>query len=391
MADTDPKTTPAPERRDVRDLPHYKLATLAGEQTEDRIDEELHAKNRALWNQWATQDLTDEERQAYIDDGTLLAEDVQDRDPDKLQKAARQRGLNDIPSPKAPIDFSNTDWPDLPTSFNGFIFPAVATFTRANLTNIVTFDDATFTEIAFFLKTNFRSLALFKKTKFKDFAPFGQARFKSVADFTDLVIEKHLDFEGVQCDSHTYFTNAIFNVSVPEFFETRLHEATFFHGVIWPAPARDNPVAAQRQADAYSCLKRKMAELNRHEAELDFFARELSALSHCQPRSRAWAIRLYGWVSDYGRSVVRPLICGVLVWYFGALGYLLVVEPTAKATVGFSAASMASVLGARREIFPDTMEHASLPVALLSTGQGIIGAGLLFLIGLALRNRFRIR
>jgi hypothetical protein len=43
--------------------PWYVLMTLYGEQDGEEIDGELHEKNRAAWNAWACQGMTEEERQ----------------------------------------------------------------------------------------------------------------------------------------------------------------------------------------------------------------------------------------------------------------------------------------------------------------------------------------
>ena len=42
--------------------PWYVLMTLYGEQTGEWIDWKLHEKNRAAWNAWACQTMSDEEQ-----------------------------------------------------------------------------------------------------------------------------------------------------------------------------------------------------------------------------------------------------------------------------------------------------------------------------------------
>jgi hypothetical protein len=55
-----------------------------------------------------------------------------------------------------------------------------------------------------------------------------------------------------------------------------MHEATEWHGVSWPKPARDKD-AAQAQVYAYERLKQEMERLKKHEDEQQFFRRELRA------------------------------------------------------------------------------------------------------------------
>jgi len=54
--------------------PWYILMTLYGEQEGDEIDRELHKKNRAVWNAWSCQNLTDEERAKLEADRVELPE-----------------------------------------------------------------------------------------------------------------------------------------------------------------------------------------------------------------------------------------------------------------------------------------------------------------------------
>ena len=43
------------ELRDANMNPWYVLMTLYGEQEGERVDKELQAKNRAVWNAWSCQ------------------------------------------------------------------------------------------------------------------------------------------------------------------------------------------------------------------------------------------------------------------------------------------------------------------------------------------------
>jgi hypothetical protein len=95
----------------------------------------------------------------------------------------------------------------------------------------------------------------------------------------------------------------------------------------------------------------------------------------------------------YGRSYARPLlglaitaIAGApLFWpHFGwsKLGWAL----------GLSLANTFGVLGFRKDfIEPSLIEHLSGSLKIVSGAQTIFGAELLFLFGLAIRKRFRIK
>lgn len=472
-----------PGLRDARTTPHYILATLAGEQNPDAegIDWDLHDRNRALWNRWATSHLDDAALQALIDEGAIAAEDVADRSLDPIEKAARTRGLDALPHPDEEIDWSNTFWRRNSATFSGFYFSGRVTFEKSTFTgstifnsaifqNYVSFNTTTFKGGAVFNNSIFKSVITFNNTTFKNPATFESATFENIANFNSAIFKKFAAFEsatfigsaifnsttfknvtafnsatfkdgaffkiatfkggiifssatfkdGIDFNSATFenitnfnsasfanhadFTNtcfrgrtdfqrALFRSDVPEFFGASLHEGTIFHDAIWPEVPRRDGRAARGQADAYERLKLEMDRLNRHEAELDFFARELMARRWCVPWHRAWLIAAYGMISDHGRSLFWPLWTGFVLWFAGALGYALLAPPRwdEHEAMGFSAASLGAILGTRREVFPEAMHHAEWPVAILSTGQGIAGAVLIFLIGLALRNRFRIR
>ncbi len=58
---------------------------------------------------------------------------------------------------------------------------------------------------------------------------------------------------------------------------------------------------------------------------------------------------------------------------------------------GFSAASLFDVLGARKNFFDAEMKAMSGAAATIATVETAFGLLFLFLIGLALRNRFRMK
>jgi hypothetical protein len=106
-----------------------------------------------------------------------------------------------------------------------------------------------------------------------------------------------------------------------------------------------------------------MDRLKKHEDELDFFALELQSRRVEQGPWRGWPIALYGVLSDYGRSYARPL-------------YALF----AVAAVG-------------KDFFePAMIAHLPAGLEVVAAIQTILfGTILLFLFGLGVRNRFRMK
>jgi hypothetical protein len=103
------------------------------------------------------------------------------------------------------------------------------------------------------------------------------------------------------------------------------------------------------------------------------------------------AIALYGLLSDYGRSYVRPL-CGLLITIaIGILPFWWHLSGFFQA-IGLSFANTFGVLGFRKDLI-DPQVLTCLPgwLKAIAASQTIAGIVLLFLFGLAIRNRFRMK
>jgi hypothetical protein len=135
-----------------------------------------------------------------------------------------------------------------------------------------------------------------------------------------------------------------------------------------------------------------MDRLKKHEDELEFFAREMQSRRVYLGPWRGLPFALYGLLSNYGRSYGRPL-AGLLVvaaigagafWYFEARDFW--------GALGLSAANTLNVFGFRKDFFDAaTIEHLPPSLKILAAIQTILGAILLFLFGLGIRNKFRMK
>jgi len=148
-------------------------------------------------------------------------------------------------------------------------------------------------------------------------------------------------------------------------------------------------------------LKKLAKDADDHERALDFFAKEMrSAYWHSITGPKLAVFYLYDWISDYGRSIFRPLV-GLLVTVF-LYAQLYTDQATVSSSVFLDALkfSMSHVL----PIYPGVREvHQNLGNQLFGgdlvsppwwlmvtiTSQYVLSTMLLFLLGLALRNRFR--
>ncbi len=179
-----------------------------------------------------------------------------------------------------------------------------------------------------------------------------------------------------------------------------MHEATEWHGVTWPKPSK-NKFDAQQQVYRYERLKQEMERLKKHEDEQKVFRMELRARRRLLWASPfEWFLNwVYQWSSDYGNSFVRPLVWLLIVFVAGTAlfsraplycGDSMRIPLAARLSI----ANLLLFLPNKREILMDVNTAHCLSGAALqvvSTVQSLLGVVLLFLLGLALRNRFRMR
>ncbi len=138
---------------------------------------------------------------------------------------------------------------------------------------------------------------------------------------------------------------------------------------------------------------KELAENNRHhEAALRFFAAERRTLRQSGQQGRAARAleRLYDWVSDYGRSILRPAMGFLGVALIGALLFMWFSPPAtchnAADALGASVSNMLPFLSSPS----GTGACGGMQSVLLQRTHGVLGYILLFLIGLGVRNRFRL-
>jgi hypothetical protein len=142
-----------------------------------------------------------------------------------------------------------------------------------------------------------------------------------------------------------------------------------------------------------------MERLRKHEDEQIFFAKELRARRDLYSRyGGRWLINLlYEYASGYGLSVLRPTcwIAGVFLLGLLFLSTFPVINGhrmTIDRAAGLSFANLLSFLPFKREIMTDEIFRGlSASAKVLEIIQSISGVILLFLLALALRNRFRMK
>lgn len=310
--------------------------------------------------------------------------------------------------------------------FTDSLFESYAVFNHAVLEDSATFRRVRFAARAIFYAAKL-GYASFQKAQFDDGVDFDRAQFLSPCDFQQskygslgtagmnwhyrhpndeddhphsgphgasfrhVSFAHRVDFENAEFSSSLSFRNASFNFRPPIFFGASLHQGAEWRGASWPLP-KDGKEAGSF-IDAYACLKLEMDRLNKHEDELDFFALELKSRKAMLGRWKGFSIGLYGWLCDFGRSYIRPLI-GILATVVGFMFpfWIWFGDGRALEAVGLSAANTFAFLGFRKE-FIATGLLSELPANLqfIAGLQTVLGATFVFLFILALRNKFRMK
>jgi uncharacterized protein YjbI with pentapeptide repeats len=296
------------------------------------------------------------------------------------------------------VDFEYVHFGD--PNFRAATFSGIANFRHALFTGISStiFHSAVFSGDADFSSAVFQRGADFGSATFSKTASFNAAEF-NIARFNAATFSNSITFINAEFKGSASFVDARFEALGPDFRGARMHEATEWHGVTWPKPPKswEN---AQEQVYIYERLKQEMERLKKHEDEQKIFRMELRArrrLLRASPTE--WLLNLiYQWSSDYGNSFIRPLLWLVVVFAVGAAIfaraplYCGAPMPT-KLAAQLSFANIFVFLPDKREIMMNAkmVQCFSSRTQAVSAAQSLLSVMLLFLLGLVLRNRFRMR
>jgi hypothetical protein len=251
------------------------------------------------------------------------------------------------------------------------------------------FDRTKFFRNVGFLNATFSRATKFEKATFFDDVNFESTTSEEIA-FTKEIFDGSSRFINAKMKSKTSFKGATFKTKPPEFFGAELHE-----GSVWPSrDAWPIPKATDEAEDfihAYERLKVEMDGLKMHEDELDFFALELQSRRVMLGSWRGLPIAIYGTLSDYGRSYCRPLAWLFWIVAFGAAMFRRFGALALGEASGLSATNTLNVFGFRKDFLDAAIECLPAPLKILAAVQTILGTILLFLFGLGVRNKFRMK
>ena len=402
----------------------YCLATLYGEQPlEFPWDEKLALENRAVWNRWYARVLSSEQRRNLLIHGfseSELTPFSEEEQSSICRDFATRTGLAEQlpPDPKTEIDFARVDFQQF-IFFCGFLFPVAVNFSSARFAKGGDFNSSWFSRTAeFYAMTSpgnlgFSSVVFadrvdfgnatffdsigFHSARFLGPANFSSAKFLSLCIFDSASFALGARFLNAEFAATAIFAHAKFETRAPDFRGAKMHEATEWHGIIWPPAAKDED-RAQDQVYTYERLKQEMERLKKHEDEQSFFRKELRARRALARRwSGEWFLNYaYEVSSNYGSSILRPMVCLLALFLCGFIVFAL--DPffngapmKIQEAAGLSFANIFSFLPIRREINDTMIKGLSNVAQIVGVMQSLLGFILLFLLSLALRSRFRMR
>ena len=350
------------------------------------------------------------------------------------------------------FDFSGFSFP-ANISFTGYPFLRGALFREAVFEGDVSFNEAIFVDDTNFSFAIFKGNATFRGALWtkKKYSNFEGAQFCGAADFSaanwyqfkkkyltdpddrrpdnEFFLEKrglntevmaHLNLTNV-----TFFTRAIFDGrefsslrlentvfhKAPEFIGSKLHHRTLLKNTKFP---KEFGYAVNE----YRVLKNAFAELKNTRQELRFFRREMQEEMHNANGSlRRW-LQAYQFFSDFGFSVCRPLMGLIALFVISLSASLLLAyrneiaiaaSPSLKGsywesvdwgmTLKYISFSFGNVLpffsGGKFDshLVYELFGTGAVPevVKIIALGQQCLSLVFWFLIGLAIRNKFKLK
>jgi uncharacterized protein YjbI with pentapeptide repeats len=309
------------------------------------------------------------------------------------------------------------------------------------------FGGANFSQKANFSDACFKGSAAFPKAAFEKGGEFRRATFEGIADFDGIRVSGDLFFsyarlqDGFSLDSATLqgrvhffyaefsgdcrFVASRFNGPRTGFDDSTFDRVPDLRSTFFAVPpsfhhvdigyARAPTLAgrlfnlAQNQRDGakYRRLKQLAFEAKDHERELNFFILEQRAKRWHEYRGlgRILLDLAYDWISEYGRSIIKPVACLLALTLISFLSIAQAFVATwsellAKSApiLVLAATNSTLLIGSDKWLLREKAVKAlyvdgnsfGLYGELLAYGQSALSLLLLFLIGLALRNRFRI-
>ncbi|MCP4307774.1 MAG: hypothetical protein GY788_23455, partial [bacterium] len=234
-------------------------------------------------------------------------------------------------------------------------FSGEARFNKAQFSELARFDKAQFSGEARFNKAQFSELARFDKAQFSGELSFAQAEFEGATYFDKASVNGAGDFGAIRCEGAFSLTGVHFR-RVPDFIQAQLAEAPRLDfltlarnvepGGLWRSMGRVIRPNVEKSRDLsarYRALKRLAIRGHDHQREQLFFKGELRSQRGGEDLVFSWLLWLgliYELLSDFGRSIFRPLFwwcvtTGSFAWYYLAVHFADHTPPYSTGVAGW--------------------------------------------------------
>lgn len=313
---------------------------------------------------------------------------------------------------------------DAGTSFDSAHFFQAAKFHGAQFGNYTSFNDAQFGSFVDFDGALFGDITSFDGVQFSGAVSFAaklsfprllghdyeQRKRRSEADgnipggfqrvsFQRTTFCDSVSFSGRNFAGATFFSGSVFNVA-PNFHSCRLNQNTSFDAK-FPLVKGD-----ENASRAYRTLKLAFAQQQAIREEQRFFKLEMQEEAARETGWRRWLYCTYSVISDFGFSISRPLLLLALTTLVATLIYAnqagLTFDFSGSHTAALIQFSIASAIPgldklaepAAMRLFGDLAKgvaNYNLWVVLTLLAHKAVSLLALFLIGLALRNLFKMK
>ena len=403
--------------------------------------QEAHEEAKASWNAWAVP--LRERRDELLRLGQLNLSSVQPRGFIASPKRALNPEAESFRS-AAKADFCGHKF-SAPADFSGFVFPGEALFGEfeywtdhqpSEFSDYTRFDfctfcdDVRFVSVRFVGHTGFRGALFvsdanfagaefhqsvsFSNTNFQGEVWFGATNFHNYSNFMGTMFVKDASFRGIIASGIFDLTEVVFTNSIPDFYQANFKEAPDLDNAVFLLP-KFWPKERRLIIGRYRALRRLAIQGHDHENESKAFKGEMRArrLTVDKPWHAAfWFGVLYDALSDFGRSIARPMAVWCASWlafaaiYFWNAGVAVSDWGAACANDGASKALKALTLSAanslpligssRGEVAAKFYKCLALPdepawSPILQISQTLWSTVLIFLFLLALRNQFKVK
>ncbi len=283
------------------------------------------------------------------------------------------------------------------------IFTKEADFLNTSFKEVANFSNTTFKEVADFSTTTFDGVVVFSGAKFLKKAKFSYTKFPQKVGFSYCKSKGELDFYGCDFGDIVDFSGLECDW-VPNFKLCHFAKEVSINDIIIPPSPPKEQIEAYKLpnneiCDYYRRLKVMAQEAGDRDLQLQAFAGEMEMKLK---NESIWNIKLlplwlYKLISDYGQSLLRPVVGLFIVWWiFGGIYFCILsgeVSISEVQSLSFFYLSPFNVKESAEFLkeYTDMMSDNNVRFYRWLIFERIIATILWFLVGLALRNRFLIK